>query len=106
MHLDEEGGVMAGGEDHWREWLRSRLDVNVLAPDDHVCTWGSWQQDFYQSQNPDCKSNIEITGHPRFDFISRSIASSIATMSKRSKPNMATSSSSTQTFHGPITTRA
>jgi surface carbohydrate biosynthesis protein len=68
LHLDEEGGVMAGDEERWKQWLHHRLDVKCLAADDHVCTWGNWQQYFYQAQEPVCKDNITTTGHPRFDL--------------------------------------
>ena len=68
VHLDEEGGVMAGDEERWKDWLNKKLDVNCLKPDDHVCTWGKWQEEYYRSLNPACKDNIQTTGHPRFDL--------------------------------------
>jgi surface carbohydrate biosynthesis protein len=68
LNLDEEGGIMAGDEARWQEWLNTRLDVCALDADDHVCTWGDWQKNYYESLNPPCKENIQTTGHPRFDL--------------------------------------
>jgi surface carbohydrate biosynthesis protein len=68
LNLDEEGGIMAGDEARWQQWLNTRLDVCALDADDHVCTWGDWQKNYYTSLNPPCKENIQTTGHPRFDL--------------------------------------
>lgn len=68
VHLDEEGGVMKGDEARWRKWLAAKLDVRVLAGDDYLCTWGSWQRDFYLAQEPKCAEKTFVTGHPRFDL--------------------------------------
>jgi surface carbohydrate biosynthesis protein len=72
MNLDEEGGVMAGDEERWRDWLNKRLGVRNLDANDHVCTWGEWQREYYQSLAPDCSANITTTGHPRFDLYKES----------------------------------
>lgn len=68
MHLDEEGAVMAGEEDRWKQWLLRRLDVCSLDANEYACTWGDYQRDFYRSLNPPCKENVQTTGHPRFDL--------------------------------------
>jgi surface carbohydrate biosynthesis protein len=68
MHLDEEGAVMAGEEDRWKQWLLRRLDVCSLDANEFACTWGDYQRDFYRSLNPPCRDNIQTTGHPRFDL--------------------------------------
>jgi surface carbohydrate biosynthesis protein len=67
IHLDEEGGVYEGDEERWQWRLKRRLDPTKLAAEDHICTWGTFQRDFYQSLVPDCAENIRATGHPRFD---------------------------------------
>ncbi len=68
IHLDEEGAVHPGGPQEWGEILRYRLDPGFLNAEDHVCTWGDWQRDFYKAQNPPCAPNIVTTGQPRFDL--------------------------------------
>jgi surface carbohydrate biosynthesis protein len=67
VHLDEEGAVFNGREDTWREVLLTRIRPELLAEDDHICTWGTFQQDFYKSFDPACE--IRSTGHPRFDLL-------------------------------------
>lgn len=39
LHLDEEGGIFAGGKREWYQELNSRLDPNVLCSDDKVLCW-------------------------------------------------------------------
>lgn len=68
VHLDEEGAVYPGDAEGWSRFLRLRLDPTCLEKDDHVCTWGDFQRDFYKAQDPACASNIVTTGHPRFDL--------------------------------------
>ena len=67
-HLDEEGAVYPGREERWRTTLRRRLDVNVLAKDDFVCTWGDFQRGVYADDRPPLSEQIRATGHPRFDL--------------------------------------
>jgi surface carbohydrate biosynthesis protein len=68
IHLDEEGAIYEEGPERWREELSKRIDVRELQAEDHVCTWGRFQADYYRSLNPPCRSNIHVTGHPRFDL--------------------------------------
>lgn len=69
IHLDEEGGVYDGDEEKWRWWLlKMQFDPRCLEADDYVCTWGTFQRDFYRSLDPKCARNIIATGHPRFDL--------------------------------------
>ncbi len=70
--LDEEGGVMAGNEERWKEWLDFRLDMTNLQPQEHVCTWGNFQRDYYRSLDAPSPSHIVTTGHPRFDLYKES----------------------------------
>ena len=68
VHVDEEGGVIQGGEPEWERELMRRLDVSRLATEDYVTTWGEFQKDFYQSKSPKHAEHIVNTGHPRFDL--------------------------------------
>lgn len=69
VHLHEEGAFYFGGREDWGPVLRRRLDPTFLESDDHVCTWGSFQRDYYRSLSPRCGANIQATGHPRFDLL-------------------------------------
>lgn len=66
--VDEEGGVMAGDENRWKEWLDFRLDATQLQPQEHLCTWGDFQRDYYRSLDTPSPEHIVTTGHPRFDL--------------------------------------
>ena len=68
IQLDEEAGIFEGDKDIWRMELLGRLDVTQIDPDDFVCTWGTFQADFYRSINPRCSDHIIATGHPKFDL--------------------------------------
>ena len=68
IQLDEEGGIYGGGRQNWENILLERLDVKKIRPDDYVCTWGPFQQRYYQSFNPACSDNIVVTGNPRFEL--------------------------------------
>ena len=68
IQLDEEGGIYGGGRQNWEKILLERLDVKKIRPDDYVCTWGPFQQRYYQSFNPACSDNIVVTGNPRFEL--------------------------------------
>jgi surface carbohydrate biosynthesis protein len=69
LHHSEEGAVFTGREDAWEFELRRQLDVNEVAAEDFVCTWGDYQRDFYKRGNPPCAENILTVGHPRFDLV-------------------------------------
>ena len=71
MHLDEEGAVYQGDEEHWRHNLRWQFDPCALQAEDYMCTWGDFQRDFYLSLGPKCAPNIRTTGHPRFELYKR-----------------------------------
>jgi surface carbohydrate biosynthesis protein len=69
LHLDEETGVINGGEERWREALAERLHPDVLKDTDYIFTWGSWQKKYYQSKSslfPD--SHVIDSGHPKYDL--------------------------------------
>lgn len=68
IQLDEEGGIYGGVRQNWENILLERLDVKKIRPDDYVCTWGPFQQRYYQSFNPACSDNIVVTGNPRFEL--------------------------------------
>ncbi|NCG33109.1 MAG: hypothetical protein GWP44_09510 [Proteobacteria bacterium] len=68
VHLDEEGGVFSGDGARWRAILDSRLDPQVLAQDDYLCTWGGFQQEHYLDRAPNLKGSTRVVGHPRFDL--------------------------------------
>ena len=68
MVLDEEGGIMAGDETRWKQWLDFRVDATALQPQEHLCTWGNWQRDYYRGLDVPNASHIHTTGHPRFDL--------------------------------------
>lgn len=68
LHLDEEGAVFPGVEDDWRRSLDQRLDPNVLAAGDVVCTWGEFQAEHYRKRVAGHAAQIRVTGHPRFDL--------------------------------------
>jgi surface carbohydrate biosynthesis protein len=68
IHLDEEGAIFEQGPERWKIDLNNRLIVRELDANDHVCTWGAFQEQHYRSLNPACASNITTTGHPRFDL--------------------------------------
>lgn len=66
VHLDEEGGVLAGrGPKDWSTSLLRRYDARKLAADDVMCVWGGLQRDTYAALSPSCR--LVVTGHPRFD---------------------------------------
>lgn len=67
IHTDEEGAVYFGDEARWQRILHSRLDPRVLDDDEHICTWGDFQRDFYRSLYADA-DRVVATGHPRFDL--------------------------------------
>jgi surface carbohydrate biosynthesis protein len=71
IHLDEEGGVYEGNEERWQWRLKRRLDPAKLDANDHICTWGTFQRDYYRSLHPACEENIIATGNPRFDVYKR-----------------------------------
>ena len=73
IHLDEEGLSSYGEQDEWGPWLSARLDVKCLSKDDHVCTWGDYQRDFYRGLQPACIEHVQTTGHPRFDLYKQSL---------------------------------
>jgi len=66
--VDEEGGIMAGDEERWKEWLDFRLDVTQLESQEHLCTWGDFQREYYSSLDTPASEHIVTTGHPRFDL--------------------------------------
>ncbi len=68
LHLDEEGGIFWGGENLWRDWLKVRIDLNSIKSEDYICTWGSFQNDFYKSNTALNKEHVLTTGTPRFDL--------------------------------------
>ena len=69
IHLDEEGAVYVGNEEHWRKILTQRLDINNLQEDDFVCTWGKFQENHYKSKLINNKGpKIHATGTSRFDI--------------------------------------
>ncbi len=68
IHLDEEGAIYEEGPERWKEELAKRIDVMELDEEDHVCTWGQFQAEYYRSLHPPCRGNIHVTGHPRFDL--------------------------------------
>ncbi len=71
VHFDTEGAIFPGGEDRWREILLSRLDPRHLDREDHILTWGHFQQEVYAGVRPDLSDHIHATGHPRFDLYRR-----------------------------------
>ena len=66
--VDEEGGIMTGDETRWKQWLDFRVDATALQPQEHLCTWGNWQRDYYRGLDVPNASHIHTTGHPRFDL--------------------------------------
>jgi surface carbohydrate biosynthesis protein len=68
IFLDEEGAIYNEGPERWKKALAKRIDVTELEAEDHVCTWGQFQADYYKSLNPVCAANIVATGHPRFNL--------------------------------------
>lgn len=68
INLDEEGAIYEEGPERWKVELAKRINVLELEANDHVCTWGQFQADYYRSLNPACAANIVATGHPRFDL--------------------------------------
>ncbi len=66
IHLDTEGAVFPGDEDDWKKTLRSRVDPARLDGCDTICTWGEFQAEYYQSNQP--PPAIVPTGEPRFDL--------------------------------------
>jgi surface carbohydrate biosynthesis protein len=58
--------VFPGDEDDWRKALRSRIDPARLEGCDTICTWGEFQAEHYQSNQP--PPAIVPTGEPRFDL--------------------------------------
>lgn len=68
IQLPEEGGIFEGGKEDWKNALRGWWDVTEVEADDHVCTWGQFQKDFYLELGPKVANNIHVTGHPRFDL--------------------------------------
>jgi surface carbohydrate biosynthesis protein len=69
IHLDEEGAVHAGDDEHFDKMLRFRLDPRVLSERDWICTWGARQQSVYSTWAPKMAERIVTTGHPRFDLL-------------------------------------
>lgn len=66
VHLDEEGGVLAGrGPKDWSTSLLRRFDARKLAANDVMCVWGQHQYETYAALSPSCQ--LVVTGHPRFD---------------------------------------
>jgi surface carbohydrate biosynthesis protein len=70
INLDEEGAIYEEGPERWKVELSKRIDVTELVAEDHVCTWGQFQADYYRSLGPVCAENIVATGHPRFNLCS------------------------------------
>ncbi|WAC20193.1 hypothetical protein OVA24_02215 [Luteolibacter sp. SL250] len=68
VQLDEEAGIFEGDKDFWKEELHRRLDIAKMDADDYVCTWGTFQADYYKSLNPACADHIIATGHPRMEL--------------------------------------
>ncbi len=68
VHLDEEGAVLAGGPDRWKQELHRRLDPTKLSPVDTVVTWGDFQRDVYSYAPASQRAHLATTGHPRFDL--------------------------------------
>ena len=69
IHLDEEGAIYPGPESILFSNLGMRVDINSLYEDDHVCTWGVTQEEFYKSKLKNKKGvQISTKGHVRFDL--------------------------------------
>jgi len=69
IHLDEEGGIYAGGDQRIRDMLDERLDVNVLNSDDLVCTWGEFQCKHYKTRlGNNIGPKIVNTGYIKFEL--------------------------------------
>ena len=69
FHLDEEGGVIPGDEDGWKQGLNFRLDPGILKEDDYVFTWGNFQKKHYASKESSLpESNFIDTGYPKLEL--------------------------------------
>jgi surface carbohydrate biosynthesis protein len=69
FHLDEEGGIIPGDEDGWRQGLDFRLNPGILSDDDYIFTWGSFQKEHYESKDSSLpESNFIACGHPKFEL--------------------------------------
>ena len=68
VHLDEEGAFFQGGEEDWKERLLARLDPAWMEGEDFLCTWGTFQADYYRSRGTAITDHVRVTGHPRFNL--------------------------------------
>ena len=66
-YLDEEGGIYTGSASAQKNRLLTRLVPSDLKEDDKILSWGNWQKDFFQSNQP--SAPIEVSGNPGFDII-------------------------------------
>lgn len=73
-YIDEEGGIYPGDEDSWEQLIRQRLDPSVLAEDDLLVGWGSFQSAVWQRSPSSVRARILDTGHPRFDLYGRPLS--------------------------------
>ena len=68
IHLDEEGGIIPGGKKEWNNFFARRIDTDAIKHDDYICTWGEFQNRYYQSKTVLDENHVLTTGHPRFDL--------------------------------------
>ncbi|MGH8453543.1 MAG: surface carbohydrate biosynthesis protein, partial [Nevskiales bacterium] len=69
VYLQEEGAIFPGGEVQWRQELdrQAGIDFVWLRPEDWLCHWGNFQDDYYREKWPALADKMRATGHPRFD---------------------------------------
>ena len=68
VYIDEEGAIYPGDEDTWARFLRQRLDPTMLADDDILLAWGTFQSDLWRAEAGPLRARIVDSGHPRFDL--------------------------------------
>jgi len=72
VHLDEEGGIYQGLKHDIESILSTRLDASTMQHDDHIFTWGKFQEDYYRSMcNDSNQPSITTTGHTRFNLLNK-----------------------------------